>query len=493
MSSLENWLKTNNLNIKLLAKLTENEITKVDDLKAFENEDDINELINDMGLKVAPRKKLKRAILKLIDDGDVDAKYEDSDDCLQESFIDPTIRGRRKPVWNSKNANDDIIKCIGSLSIVYDNDKLTQTETCCGTATIININDNGYGFLLTAAHNAFQFVRKCQSCGNTTISRKCRKCDAKCMKLKPKQLIKATEITFSQRCTEKTNFGNEREIYVVEDFVIRKSMYEKYSSGKDGYDICIMKIKCKGDIESAKYKNICKRIQLVEDPNFGSTLKAKLHIYGYPYDKGDGNQMYGMSNEMGSNEMDCHNFRVVKNDKTGKYFIENHSIDTQAGQSGAAIWTYLKGVCSMFNIYGVHVGGKQEDKLGVNFATYLDADTIRWINQAQFRLTLKPGFNLIPSEKREYIISDVKENMEYKSNNNQDKMFSIRTTFTGQNIISDVKIEQRKPQKLVAENEHKIILMCGETGCGKSSLINSLMNYIFDIKQGEKFRLKLIE
>ena len=48
-------------------------------------------------------------------------------------------------------------------------------------------------------------------------------------------------------------------------------------------------------------------------------------------------------------------------------------------------------------------------------------------------------------------------------------------------------------EKLFADDEHKIILVCGKTGVGKSTLINSMMNYIYGVGLDDDFRLKLIE
>eukprot|EP01084_Bolivina_argentea_P073022 132541_1 len=47
-------------------------------------------------------------------------------------------------------------------------------------------------------------------------------------------------------------------------------------------------------------------------------------------------------------------------------------------------------------------------------------------------------------------------------------------------------------QKLFSNKNHKIILICGKTGTGKTTLINSMMNYIYNIKQDDKYRMKLI-
>ena len=40
--------------------------------------------------------------------------------------------------------------------------------------------------------------------------------------------------------------------------------------------------------------------------------------------------------------------------------------------------------------------------------------------------------------------------------------------------------------------QEKVILVIGATGAGKTTFINSLVNYVFDIKYSDKFRFKLI-
>ena len=62
---LKSWLKKNKL-IKVLSVLTENDIDELDDLTVLQCEDDVNELVNSLDLKIILRNKLKNAILKLI-------------------------------------------------------------------------------------------------------------------------------------------------------------------------------------------------------------------------------------------------------------------------------------------------------------------------------------------------------------------------------------------------------------------------------------------
>eukprot|EP01084_Bolivina_argentea_P064533 117670_1 len=116
----------------------------------------------------------------------------------------------------------------------------------------------------------------------------------------------------------------------------------------------------------------------------------------------------------------------------------------------------------------------------------------------QYKALLKNGTNIVASKKREYITSKLKENeYAYKGGNGYNKQtVSIKTTIRDLNADKkevQVKEATRQPEKLFADENHKIILVCGKTGTGKTTLINSMMNYIYNIKQDDKVRVKLIE
>eukprot|EP01084_Bolivina_argentea_P292537 502942_1 len=504
MASLSAWLKENKLS-KLSEILNENDITELEDLQELETKDDVDEFVNDLGkIKVVLRNRLKKAILainNIREEHKDDNKDDSDDDCEQEAFIDPSDKTRRKAIWDTSNANDGIIKCIGSLRIEYtDKDKLTKTDICLGTATIFDVDENDNIFILTAGHNAYQFLRKCASCNISTIARRCGKCGNACRRVKPLELIKATTISFSSRCIvkkvtdpntgEEKLFGDPLATYDIEQCMIRNELYTKYSSGKEGYDICVMKFKCKDSKKAMMFREICENIKLVSDDTFGKEWNAKLYLFGYPGDKN--HKMYGMSTGM-----DGHNFEVGKNEKSGQPFIINRDIDTQGGQSGSIIWSYNSNNETGFLVYGLHTGGKQEAKSGVNFGTFLDSNTIAWINHTKFKLSLKPGFNVLPSEKREYIVFESKEDMNMSISTKTTKTYDIsslnddeKTRNDGVNV--EINEEESKPEKLFGDENHKIILMCGKTGIGKTTLINSMAHYIHGVEQEDKFRLKLI-
>eukprot|EP01084_Bolivina_argentea_P109848 196246_1 len=98
-----------------------------------------------------------------------DAEYQyyeiDHDDCTQEALIDPNKDGRR-PIWETANVKDDIIKCIGHLRIRYANKKILSNppEHMMGTGTIIKIDAQNRCYVLTVAHNARQPLRECIIC-----------------------------------------------------------------------------------------------------------------------------------------------------------------------------------------------------------------------------------------------------------------------------------------------------------------------------------------
>ena len=104
------------------------------------------------------------------------------------------------------------------------------------------------------------------------------------------------------------------------------------------------------------------------------------------------------------------------------------------------------------------------------------------------RMKFPPGVHVVPYEKREYRVSKIKQ--EYEQNGSIEYVKPIVDVFrTVNNKISRMKTLE----KLFADDEHKIILVCGKTGVGKSTLINSMMNYIYGVGLDDDFRLKLIE
>eukprot|EP01084_Bolivina_argentea_P261039 440999_1 len=84
----------------------------------------------------------------------------------------------------------------------------------------------------------------------------------------------------------------------------------------------------------------------------------------------------------------------------------------------------------------------------------------------QYKLLLKGGTNIVASTKREYITSKL----------NQDAVLIKTTTrrLHDDEKQIEVKQETRRPEKFFADENHKIILVCGKTGTGKTTLINSM-------------------
>eukprot|EP01084_Bolivina_argentea_P282555 483682_1 len=343
----------------------------------------------------------------------------DKDDCTHEAFIDPQNKTRRKAIYNTSNANDDIIKCIGSLRILYD-DKNVLTdppEASIGTGTIYKIDEQNRCYILTVAHNAWQILRECRICNKRTLESDCSKCNQRTFKLKPVTLVKPTSIEFIRRCIlqERTDvntgarytFGDPESVYEIDKYYLPEILYKLWRSPISGYDICIMIFQCKNN-EIAMYKNICPRIQLKCDKTLGGN-KNRLFLYGYPNDKykiknnDKQYQMYGMSTGMSGNK-----FKIEKHAKSGKEYIVNNQIDTQAGQSGSAIWSY--GSSEKFNVYGVHSGGNEANqheqrKLGVNYGTFLDEENLNWIRKIENMLSVQSslGNNNILQSKFEQI------------------------------------------------------------------------------------------
>eukprot|EP01084_Bolivina_argentea_P062364 114028_1 len=513
--ALQDWLKANDLS-ELLPILVSVEYDDLSALQDLEGEDDIDMVIEELNIDSNLQTKFKAALLSLIaintnsppnetappsqqhrshTEHKMETKDDNvsDDDCCQEVYIDPSNKHRLQPIWNSDTAKSDFIKCIGSLRIEFaDKTKLSEPEFCHGSGTVIHIDEKDCCHILTAAHNGYQLLRKCPGCNKKTITRICSKCDRYCSRVQPLHLIQATSITFHRRCIVKKQidptgveryFGDTMSSYHVDNYFIKHSLYKQNANAKSGCDICIMIFQCDNVEDAEMYRRICSNIKLVSDPTFGSEFKSRLHIFGYPggkgyVDKDSGqmmHQMYGMSTGIHSSNMKVETHSITK-----KMYIINDDIDTEPGMSGSAIWTIYEK--TQFKIYAVHTGGKQKEDSGENYGTFLDDDHINWIHRIQNHLLLKPGFNIIPFKQREYTVPKLKT-----------EMVSIKTTVGDLNDDEkkmDVRSETREPEMLVADKNHKIILVCGKTGTGKTTLINSMTNYIYGISKDDKYRVK---
>eukprot|EP01084_Bolivina_argentea_P090998 163877_1 len=390
---------------------------------------------------------------------------EDEDDCTQEAFINPNDTSRRKAIYTTPNANDDIIKCIGSLRIEYDDKQLLTNppETSIGTGTIIKIDDTNRCHILTVAHNACQALRECAICKKRTIKLYCSKCNQNTLKLKPIQLIKPTSIHFARRCIVKKRtdnngieytFGDPETVYEIDECFIPNILYNLWISPMAGYDICIMIFKCNKN-EIKMYKNICSRILLKYDPQFGGG-KNRLYLYGYPGDKYKIEndireyQMYGMSSGMNK-----HKFEIGKYVKNNKEYIINNSIDTQPGQSGSCIFSYNSGNKNNFVIYGIHCGGnaaniKKGRKFGVNYATFLDKENLNWIKKIENALDVRSSFG---NNKLQLQFEQIEEQYEQQLKKLKDEFIELEKTQKTQTKteITELKKLNNKAMKQIEE------------------------------------------
>eukprot|EP01084_Bolivina_argentea_P028792 53481_1 len=382
--------------IALINRSTKNQSTNVEsEYQTNINDDDKHETVIDPNYFASVTDKAKSVI--------IDEKYN-TDDYIAETLINYQV-DRRKAIWNSPNKDDEIIKCICSLETEYTED-MKHTEQSIGTGTVIHIDEQNMCYILTAAHNFYQTLRKCSICQKTTIKAICGFCPhaQKTEESKPFKLIKAEQIFFTRRCIVqetidpktkiKCSFGDPITVIQVhpDDCYCRELLYRLYKLPTQGYDIAIMKFKCP-DEDVHMYSSICSKIQLKCDPGFCfAGNKLQLFIYGYPDDKkaNDGRyRMYGMASSMNGNKF------KIKTSKSKKRYIVNTEIDTTGGQSGACIWSYDGKDKNKYIIYAIHTAGRlaNQHSEGANYGTFLDDDHINWIkelkeNDAQTKLQL---------------------------------------------------------------------------------------------------------
>eukprot|EP01084_Bolivina_argentea_P032689 60511_1 len=327
------------------------------------------------------------------DDYNIRNEYEE---IKQEAAIDPN-QIQLIPIYESPNANDDIIKCIGRLNIEYSDQKLKLFEKSGGTGTIIHIDEHRRCYVLTAAHNCRQALRQCISCKkNTVIRTKCQ-CKHSTKVVEPVQMIQANNIHFSIRCITKNQFGYPIRVYpiIIDKCYVRDIWYNLYHKPTQGYDIAVMIFQCKDEEEVKTYESLCEKITLKPDAELGGQ-DNELFIYGYPEKKYG---MYGMSTGMKNN-----NFQIEKNEDTRKYYIINNKIDTLPGQSGSVIWSYAKANNKKYEIYGIHTGGLKASKhkgrqFGQNYGTFLDKDHINWIEEVKGLLSIETFLKRESSDK----------------------------------------------------------------------------------------------
>eukprot|EP01084_Bolivina_argentea_P070919 128959_1 len=114
------------------------------------------------------------------------------------------------------------------------------------------------------------------------------------------------------------------------------------------------------------------------------------------------------------------------------------------------------------------------------------------------RIIFKPGINVVPFNKTEYRLPKLKKSQLPSQGgkgfvhnaiitlwNTINKVVSINSEEQKHNVN---KLESPTPERLFVDRNHKIILVCGKTGAGKTTLINSMMNYIYNVQHTDNFR-----
>eukprot|EP01083_Nonionella_stella_P196819 723952_1 len=73
----------------------------------------------------------------------------------------------REPVYETKQKDEDIIKCIGQLRVTYKYHQHSFQCTGLGTGTVfksLTKNDITTSFIITCAHNVRKIVFRCNEC-----------------------------------------------------------------------------------------------------------------------------------------------------------------------------------------------------------------------------------------------------------------------------------------------------------------------------------------
>jgi len=118
-------------------------------------------------------------------------------------------------------------------------------------------------------------------------------------------------------------------------------------------------------------------------------------------------------------------------------------------------------------------------------------------NREQF----PPGFNVVAFDKTEYRLPKLKLS-DFARNGGTgyigkkvEILRTIKSSYTNTNQRSE-NLKATKvtgmPDKIVSNTKHKVILVCGKTGVGKSTLINSMVNYMYGVQLEDAWRMLLI-
>eukprot|EP01084_Bolivina_argentea_P085226 154027_1 len=382
---------------------------------------------------------------------------DEDDEFIQECTIDPG-KDRRQAIHSSPHNEHAIIKCIGSLRILY-NQVTNPPEFAHGSGTVIKIDNSNRCYVLTAAHNARAKLRICPSCQTKTLKRTC-KCKKMTKKIIPETLIAPDSIQFQRRCIKhkekQLTFGQIEKAYDIVDIRLREKLYKQYSGTHDGYDICIMIFKCNDKDGIDIYRTNSATIELIYDCQLGSQHNAVMHVYGYPAQKSNvinnerQYEMWGMS----TSPLKSHTITVDKNKKNAKLFIRNPDIDTTAGQSGSSIYSQHHQDENIYMIYGIHTGGSAgsvvKKTLGWNCGTLLDRENLVWIQQQIQNIKV----NIIDSESDILVKRLVEEMHNVLQKNNRSKIeFMLYNEFYENDIELHVPAERYLPKSKL---NHKI-------------------------------------
>eukprot|EP01083_Nonionella_stella_P126939 384461_1 len=315
----------------------------------------------------------------------------------------------RQPVYETKQKDEHIIKCIGQLRVTYKYDDHSLQSVGTGTGTVFkSVTNNGIttSFIITCAHNIRTIIFHCNKCNkymetrndNGQMITKCidKNCNGAGVDLTT-QMIKPTQIEFKRRSIHKLceiedpedgtiiyKFGDNRKCYSDCSCVyVDDENYQKHPRPSSGFDFAFLSFVD----DDGYYPRYCRDIRL--KPGQSALAETnKFYLFGYPGDKAvnvpypDGPDgvdklyrypMYGMESSLNRN------FSIKKNSETHMFYLKQREIDTAPGQSGSSIW--YKAENDKTVICAIHTGGNRKNKY--NVATLLSDELVKTIKEPQ--------------------------------------------------------------------------------------------------------------